>query len=271
MSSQAQVTANRANARKSTGPRSEKGKAKVAQNAVSHGLFSRRIIQLGDDPKEFDALHDAFYARFKPADSIEAIFVDRMILASWKMARLQRAEAIDVELWAEDLARVEKRMEPAERKCHDIDIAGNVISSNFQRHERFSRHQFALERSMDKSLSELRKLQKERRENPDVFAPEDGAAARDADAASDSDSVPTTAAERTNPIPGSRGKNEGFKPNPGRWHGFSTREDDENHGSQSRATNAIPREEKNEEFKPNSNPAEAPQSSAIEEQEMKTD
>ncbi|MBN1506445.1 MAG: hypothetical protein JW955_06345 [Sedimentisphaerales bacterium] len=39
MTMEAQIAANRANAQKSTGPRTKTGKAIVPQNAVKHGLF----------------------------------------------------------------------------------------------------------------------------------------------------------------------------------------------------------------------------------------
>jgi len=44
MTSDKQIEANRRNARKSTGPQTPEGKAKVAQNAVKHGLLAEHIL-----------------------------------------------------------------------------------------------------------------------------------------------------------------------------------------------------------------------------------
>ncbi len=54
MSSQAQVSANRKNAQKSTGPRTPEGKAVVSENAVKHGLSARKVVIHGEDRAEFD-------------------------------------------------------------------------------------------------------------------------------------------------------------------------------------------------------------------------
>ena len=47
MASEAQIQANRANAQKSTGPRTAEGKATVAQNAVKHGLRAEQMVIKG--------------------------------------------------------------------------------------------------------------------------------------------------------------------------------------------------------------------------------
>ena len=54
MASEAQIKANRENAQKSTGPRTEEGKAVVAQNAVKHGLWARQAVIKEEDPAEFE-------------------------------------------------------------------------------------------------------------------------------------------------------------------------------------------------------------------------
>jgi len=44
MTTESQINANRQNAQQSTGPRTDEGKAKVAQNATKHGLFSQKTV-----------------------------------------------------------------------------------------------------------------------------------------------------------------------------------------------------------------------------------
>jgi hypothetical protein len=54
MATEAQVQANRLNARKSTGPRTAQGKEKASQNSVTHGLFAREGVIRGEDREEFE-------------------------------------------------------------------------------------------------------------------------------------------------------------------------------------------------------------------------
>ena len=44
------LTANRTNAQRSTGPRTDAGKHKSSQNALSHGLYSTQTLLPGEDP-----------------------------------------------------------------------------------------------------------------------------------------------------------------------------------------------------------------------------
>ena len=54
MTTNAQIKANRNNAKKSTGPRTEQGKARVAKNALKHGLLARDTVLPGEDAADFD-------------------------------------------------------------------------------------------------------------------------------------------------------------------------------------------------------------------------
>ena len=49
MASLKQITANRKNSKKSTGPIADMGKAKVSINAIKHGLYAEHHIAVGED------------------------------------------------------------------------------------------------------------------------------------------------------------------------------------------------------------------------------
>jgi hypothetical protein len=91
MATAAQVLANRWNARKSTGPRTAEGKAKVAQNAVKHGLLAREVVIQGEDPGQFEFYRDQMLGDLAPAGPVEATLSERIVSLSW---RLQRAERL---------------------------------------------------------------------------------------------------------------------------------------------------------------------------------
>ena len=55
MASQQQIDADRANALKSTGPKTPEGKAIVSQNALKHGLTAQNACVTDEDQDEFDA------------------------------------------------------------------------------------------------------------------------------------------------------------------------------------------------------------------------
>ncbi len=79
MTTEAQTQANRANSQKSTGPRTPEGKAKVAQNALKHGLLAKQAVVVGEDTDDFDLLRDRVPRGIGPggADGVAAGGADR--------------------------------------------------------------------------------------------------------------------------------------------------------------------------------------------------
>jgi hypothetical protein len=92
MATPSQLLANRANAQKSTGPRTDAGKATSSLNALKHGLDSQSITIPGEDPAEFDTFADQYRDEFHPRSVSESFHVDTMIRADWTKRRLQRME-----------------------------------------------------------------------------------------------------------------------------------------------------------------------------------
>jgi len=93
MASPAQIAANRANAQKSTGPRSAEGKSASRFNALKHGIDAASIVIPGEDPADYDALVADYHRDFRPQSPSESFHVDTMLRADWQKRRLQRVEA----------------------------------------------------------------------------------------------------------------------------------------------------------------------------------
>lgn len=94
--SPAKVAANRANARKSTGPRTREGKARSATNALSHGILAAdAVVRAGEgteDAQAFAALLDGLLEDLDPASTLERLMVERVAVTAWRLRRLYRYE-----------------------------------------------------------------------------------------------------------------------------------------------------------------------------------
>src|SRR6516162_6762284 len=88
-----QIAANRANAQKSTGPRSVEGKSASRFNALKHGIDAASIVLPGEDPADYDALVAAYQREFPALCASESFHVDTMIRADWQKRRLEKVEA----------------------------------------------------------------------------------------------------------------------------------------------------------------------------------
>jgi len=93
--SERKVNANRANAQKSTGPRTPEGKWRVGRNAVKHGILAREVVIGEGDGAEreedFVALQAGLYAAYAPRDAAEQLEVDNLVAAYWWLRRSYRA------------------------------------------------------------------------------------------------------------------------------------------------------------------------------------
>ncbi len=100
MATKAQINANQQNAQKSTGPKTDEGKAVVSQNAVKHGLFAAEAVITGEDPADYELYHDKYLAELLPVGMVESMLAERIVSLAWRLRRAERMhnEAIDVML-----------------------------------------------------------------------------------------------------------------------------------------------------------------------------
>ena len=96
--SERQLTANRANAQKSTGPKNKNGQAVACENATRHGLFISRLLLEGEDPAEFQELLGELQLTLRPVGAVELGLVERIAVTMWRQCRLVRAETATLRL-----------------------------------------------------------------------------------------------------------------------------------------------------------------------------
>jgi hypothetical protein len=94
MASEKQILANRANAKKSTGPRTAAGRAKSSRNAYRHGLS----VPMQPDPQAVDVL--AFAIAGKSAGEVDLHAARALAEAQLELKRIRvaRAAAVPTEL-----------------------------------------------------------------------------------------------------------------------------------------------------------------------------
>jgi hypothetical protein len=162
MTSVAQLNANRLNAQRSTGPRSEAGKAASRFNALTYGLEARSRVIPGEDPAQLESLAAAYHGQFNPVGPLEDFLVETIVQADWNRRRYTRVEA---QLYRALMAAAQRRLDaPADpdplselAAVFGDDVTGaKILQSAF-------RQLASAERSYFRALTELRRAQKERR------------------------------------------------------------------------------------------------------------
>jgi hypothetical protein len=88
MASTEQLKANKANAQKSTGPRSQRGKERSRLNARKHGLTAKLLVIGDEDPAEFVELRAALIEQYDPQGPAECEFVEYLAGLYWRLRRV---------------------------------------------------------------------------------------------------------------------------------------------------------------------------------------
>jgi hypothetical protein len=92
MSTQKQIDANRRNALKSTGPKSDEGKEKSSLNALRHGLTAEQAVLPHENEDDYEKFREGLLQSYAPQDSAELAIVEELVNANWRLLRLHRVE-----------------------------------------------------------------------------------------------------------------------------------------------------------------------------------
>src|SRR5215471_5804190 len=119
MTSYRQIEANRRNALKSTGPKTEAGKQVSRRNAVRHGLTAETVIGVLEDAEDYTAFEAAITADYDAQSAVERELVLRLSSLLWRLRRATTIETGLFEIQAEHLSDF--------RKAHQISPTSREI------------------------------------------------------------------------------------------------------------------------------------------------
>jgi hypothetical protein len=84
-----QIQANRLNAQRSTGPRTEAGQTASSQNSRRHGCYSSQVVIEGQDQEQFNLLLDEFMDELQPQTLRERNLVEMMAVEWWHLGQCE--------------------------------------------------------------------------------------------------------------------------------------------------------------------------------------
>lgn len=138
--SERKLAANRSNAQRSTGPKTSEGKEKSKFNAVKHGLTARYfpvLIQAGTaESEQFETVRTDLYGFYQPADPLEEMMVEKVIIEYLRYRRLVEREQVLC----------------AHNRPYFLDIVNKL-----------ARYQSAINRQLFEAMRELERLQAQRK------------------------------------------------------------------------------------------------------------
>jgi hypothetical protein len=201
MTSPKQITANRNNSKKATGPRTASGKRRSKLNALKHGASAESVCIPGEDPQAFDDRRQSLIDCYEPEGPEERFWVDRITELQWKSERIFKAEAAVIAYnyqpkeaqsylgmshadWVKRTVEAMRESKDMPNFSEELDIDspatiapkeqaestetewikfGKVLANSAPTLLLLNRYQVSIERSLVKARTELESLQDRRR------------------------------------------------------------------------------------------------------------
>lgn len=175
------ASSNGNNRNKRGGPRTPSGKAISSMNGLKNGNYSKKPLLPTEDRRAYQRLRRSYFSYHQPVSPEEEFYVERLVEIDWRLRRLRNAEPAvileEVEFVKASCALLEVRRQMADdslparvrRKaeirwrehCNSSERIAVVSSPDLEKHEKRETH---LTRSFDRTLNQLYKAQRERRE-----------------------------------------------------------------------------------------------------------
>jgi hypothetical protein len=151
---------NRANAQRSTGPKTAEGKKHSSLNALRHGLTGQIVVMPTEDLAAYQLHLKSFTDEYNPEGATEANLVQALADTSW---RLNRVAALETNLLTLGVASQLNPFSDSPQQVQDAFSIVAALESQSKALANLSMHSQRLSRQFERTVALLRDLQKARR------------------------------------------------------------------------------------------------------------
>jgi hypothetical protein len=161
MISEKQLEANRANAQKSTGPRTEAGKQRSCLNAFRHGLTSQSMVMPEEDMEAYNNFTAGIVASLAVIGALEHQLAQSYATFQW---RINRAAAIEETMYTLGLMEeVAENLNIEHPQAHNATSNAKTFRAEAAEFARLSLYSSRMVSQAEKVFKQLKTLQTERR------------------------------------------------------------------------------------------------------------
>jgi hypothetical protein len=158
MTSEKQIAANRANSKKSTGPKTPESKAVSSMNALRHGLTGQVSLMPDEDREAHDKFCAAIVESLAPVGALEIQLAQSIAEDNWRM---NRGRAIETNMFA--IGDFEAaRFDSGHPQINAAIAAAEAFAAAPNKFQLLSLYLQRTNRDMQKNLDRLTSLQTER-------------------------------------------------------------------------------------------------------------
>jgi hypothetical protein len=152
-----QLAANRANAQKSTGPRTPEGKAVCRLNGFQHGFTGLAVVMTDEDREAQNAFVRPYIQALNPIGPIELQLAQTIALDNFRVNRLK---AIEENMFAYgELGPLSDKIDTEHARVHHAIVQAQVFVLNDKSFDRLSLYEQRITRNIHKNLKLLREEQ----------------------------------------------------------------------------------------------------------------
>jgi hypothetical protein len=169
--SERQLAANRANAQKSTGPRTDAGRLRSSANSITHGLTARVVCLPGEVAERYNARLQAYTELIQPRNIAESDIAHNLVAALSRKERAVKYERVPlVEKQAVNRKDIDRRFRAIGVEA-ETALAFKVLSDESNVLRQLDRYETRLHREIEsywRQLDHLRKLCPPSSNSPDM-------------------------------------------------------------------------------------------------------